>query len=1122
MKPRTLIERGLRHYWRTHLGVVLGGAAGTAVLVGALVIGDSVRESLARTARARTGSIVSAMVAPDRFFRTSLAESIGEDLHTTAAPVLRLSGTLATDDGSVRIQQVQVLGVPEQFWWLGGAAHMTQFGSPPGTVILNGRAAARLGARPDEIVFLRFEKPGRLPGEAPFSGEEAGSVGQRLTVCAIADDDDFGRFSLTSTQVSPVTAFVPRAWLEAEVGLAGSANLLLLGGAGSGGPTAEQADAAFARHWQLADAGLELAAIPERNVFELRSTRVFLDPPVAEAAARASPDAVGVLTYLVNELRLGDRATPYSMVTAIGPLGQDKGSAAMPKGVLPPDMADDEIVINSWLADDLAAKPGDALELQYFVLGPTGALSEASSRLRVRSVVPLESDAADRTLMPDFPGLASATNCRDWKPGIPIDTRKIRPKDEEYWAQIPTPANPYRGTPKAFVALAAGQKMWANRFGNLTAVRFPSVGRTKSSVASAVRRELRPADLGLFFQPVGGAADANPTTDFGQLFLGFSFFLIVAAMLLVGLLFAFGVEQRAAELGTLLALGIPRRRVRRLMLLEGGALALVGSLAGLLVGTLYTRAMLLGLATVWSDAVGATRIHYHAEATTLVAGAAAGVVIALVTIWLSVRRLVRRPARELLALGAGLESGPPARVRGRGRLGLAIAVGSVLGAGVLVILGAARRIDLVLAFMGAGTLLLVAGLAFSRAILIALARTGGAARLTLAGLGLRNVTRRRGRSLATVALLACGAFLVVAIGANRHDPAADARRRSAGTGGFALFGESSLPVTEDLNTDRGRQAFGLPAAPLEGVAVVPLRVRRGDDASCLNLSRARQPSLVGVRPEALASRGAFTFVKTLGAAASADGSAWLLLDRPQPDGVVPAIGDDTMITWSLGKSVGDTIDYTDDRGRTFRVRLVGALANSILQGGLVISERDFVARFPSESGYRMFLVDAPEDKAAAASKALSRGLEDVGLALTPAAQRLATFAAVENTYLSIFQVLGGLGMLLGSVGLGVVVLRNVLERRGELALLRAVGFSRGAVRWLVLSEHWGLLAMGLVCGVAAALVAVVPALASPRAPVPYASLAVTLAAVVANGALWTYLAALAALRGPLLAALRNE
>jgi ABC-type antimicrobial peptide transport system permease subunit len=179
-------------------------------------------------------------------------------------------------------------------------------------------------------------------------------------------------------------------------------------------------------------------------------------------------------------------------------------------------------------------------------------------------------------------------------------------------------------------------------------------------------------------------------------------------------------------------------------------------------------------------------------------------------------------------------------------------------------------------------------------------------------------------------------------------------------------------------------------------------------------------------------------------------------------------------------------------------------------------------RFPSESGYRTFLIDVPAGNLQQVSESLTRSLQDVGLELTPAARRLAEFNTVQNTYLSIFQSLGGLALLLGSLGLGIVVMRNVMERRSELALLRAVGFRNRSLQWLVLSEHWLLLILGLICGVAAGLVAVLPELRSPGSEIPYISLAVTLFAILFNGALWTWLATRLALRGPLLAALRNE
>ena len=323
----------------------------------------------------------------------------------------------------------------------------------------------------------------------------------------------------------------------------------------------------------------------------------------------------------------------------------------------------------------------------------------------------------------------------------------------------------------------------------------------------------------------------------------------------------------------------------------------------------------------------------------------------------------------------------------------------------------------------------------------------------------------------------------------------------------------------------GREFFGLGEQDLERVAFVPFRVRDGDDASCLNLNRAQQPRLLGVKPEALVGR--FTF------AAAAKGldpqKGWDLLKLPSSFSIlpsspaeIPAIGDANSIQWALGKKVGDTLDYTDEHGRNFKLRLVGAVANSILQGSLIIDEAEFIKRFPGESGYRMFLVDAPSNSVAQVSATLSRALQDAGLELTPAAQRLNAFNAVQNTYLGTFQILGGLGLLLGSAGLGVVVLRNVLERRGELGLLLAVGFRQRTLQRLVLGEHGALLGLGLGLGLVAAAIAVLPAVLSPATPLPYSSLTITLGAVLLNGFLWTWLATRHALRGNLLAALRNE
>jgi len=155
---------------------------------------------------------------------------------------------------------------------------------------------------------------------------------------------------------------------------------------------------------------------------------------------------------------------------------------------------------------------------------------------------------------------------------------------------------------------------------------------------------------------------------------------------------------------------------------------------------------------------------------------------------------------------------------------------------------------------------LIAGLGWTAAWLSALARSMSKEDFTLANLSVRGCALRRKRSLATVALLACGCFVILAIGVFRLDANQDAPNRLSGTGGFALIGESTLPVLQDLNSQRGREFFGLGADEMAGTKIVSLRVHNGDEASCLNLSRALTPRLLGVHPSDLAGRFTFSAV----------------------------------------------------------------------------------------------------------------------------------------------------------------------------------------------------------------------------------------------------------------------
>lgn len=1133
MKLRTLTTRSLRFHWRSHLGVVMGAAIGSAALIGALIVGDSVKGSLRERALDRVGKVRFALASGDRLFEDTMALRLdGRVLDRNSSPVpiaaaLMLNGSANKADGSARAHGVTAMGIEPKSWRSLALDARPLFGFLPGQALLSEQVAQQLKLKLGESFLLRLPKTSGLSQDAVMVNREETMITLRLEYAGPAPRELLGDFALHAGQGGAQNILVPIEDLQHAVGADRQANILLVAGNKSKDDPYRYdsylkvtLESAFSEKWRLSDLQAELD-VPELGEVELRSRRVFLDEPLTLSALAADTNSQPILTYLANLITDGTHAAPYSMVTAAG------------APWTPPGLRDDEIVINQWLAEDLQAKPGDGLTLVYYDPESGARLTERTNTFRVHSVVPMKIPWADRTLMPQFPGIEKAETTAEWGTAFPL-VHKIRPQDDDYWTD-------YRGTPKAFITLAAGQTMWSNRFGNLTAVRFPvptnqvgdgatslqsdsaqseppHVASYKESLEKKILATLKPEELGLRFEPVREQAlkAAEQSQDFAGLFIGFSLFVIVAALLLMALLFQFGLEQRAGEIGTLLALGLPPNQVRRMFLREGIVLAFIGGVLGTAAGIAYAKAMLLGLVTVWRDAVGTSTLKFFVTPQTLLMGLFASALVAAFTLWLALRKQVKRPARELL--GGGLEdSGPEGDQSGGEKKWMSLSIGAgVVALGLVGWTLAKGDTANAGAFFGAGALVLIASLSVLTARLSQRSKSSSILHpLSSRALALRGLSRRRSRSVATVAMLASGTFLIVSIGVFRLDANRDATLRSSGTGGFALVGESTMPVVADFNTKAGRESFALNESDFENVDVVHFRVRQGDEASCLNLNRAQKPRLLGVNPDLL--QGRFTIAKgegwpALGSVLHASHSAL----------EIPAIGDANSIQWAMGKKIGDAIDYVDERGQPFKVRIVGAVANSILQGQLIIDEAEFLKRFPGESGCKYFLIDAPTNRIADLSAKLSRALQDVGLEVTPAPLRMAQFNAVQNTYLATFQVLGGLGLLLGSAGLGIVVLRNVLERRGELAVLIAVGWRSAAVRKLVLLEHAALLVFGLMVGLVAAAVAVLPSAVSAGCQLPVLSLTVTLLLVLANGLIFTWLATRFALRGKLLNALRNE
>ncbi len=1060
----TLVFNSFIHYLKANLLVVTGVAISTAVLTGALIIGDSVTFSLEQSAFYRLGSTTHVVSTVDRYFRTELARELAKKGAFHVAPALILEGMAVAEGGEKRINKVQITGVDDRFEKIAQSPVFRELSG--NKVIISTNLAEKLQLKKGDSFQARIKKASLIPLNAPFVSDEETSVSFSAVVMEIADQHTMGFFNLKNSQTAPYNLFLSLSKLNDLMEFESKANHLLITA-----PTAnnQQISDLLGQCFTPEDAGLKVKEIAATQETEITSERVFIDDQLVKAF-EPFKESHTVLTYFANSLEGNGKSTPYSFVSTI----DDN------------NLLDNEIIINKWVADDLNAKRGDSLTIKYYEIGPLRQLIVKGTRFVIKNIVAIEGKYADKDLMPLLPGMSDAGHCRDWEAGIPIELGAIRDKDEAYW-------NRYKGTPKAFISLKKAHQIWSNRFGNYTAIRVSKASFSDDEYRSLFAASIKPQNLGVMVTAVKekGLIAARNGVDFSQLFLGLSFFLLMAALILTTLLFLLNLESRKSQTGTLLILGFTRNQIRKLLLSEAMLMAFVGGIIGLGIAVIYTRLIFAALNSLWWEVVRTSVLEISIQGSTLLTGLAISVIISMFTIIWSVNRSFKRQAVELQR-----QQDKPQKP-GIALLKKTVMIVSLLTAiGIIVfqmIIAGQLRSSL---FFISGGLLLI-GLLLLADYSFRLNRHKVMSDFSLVRLNQRNKSQNLGRSLSVIILFALGTFLVVSTGANRLDLVTNSAEKTSGTGGFQFFAETSVPVLYSLNDKDRRLKEGLTSE----FTVAQFPKMDGDDASCLNLNRVSNPAILGADPEAL--KGRFSFAAKSPELTVSD--LWEALNGSTESGVVPAIADQTVILWGLGMSIGDTLLYQNELGDTLRLKLIAGLSPSVFQGYVLISEANFLKNFPTSSGSNVFLIDAPKEQAAITGEELENIFRDYGWEMTPAVQRLMEFNSVTNTYLSIFLALGALGLILGTAGLAVVLARSILERKNEIILMQSLGFTRKQIGGLLIQEYAGLLVWGILTGFISAVVAVLPNFLAPGSEISFLSVLYIVIAILLNGLIWILL-----------------
>jgi len=1090
MNPFKLLLRNLRYYKKEHLLLLAGMILSTAILTSSLIIGDSVKFSLNNLVSKRLGNTQQLLQTQEKFLPASFSKTLEKQIQTRIAPVLLIRGMASSDQSTTTVPNIQVCGVDSNFWKTGNC-FMPEL--KPDEVIINEKLALKLNLKTGDELLIRMEKVRFMTENAPFVPDDNNSLALRMKVKAIADAQSFGDFNIKTNQITPYSVFLSLSRLSHLNFKGDYANLMLISG---NDKTVPEINEAIKKCWSIRELNLTFRTIKNPAKLELSSDRVFIDNQILSILQKEKLNPEPVFSYLINKIHLKNKATPYSFVSALSTY---------------PDiqLKDNEIIINAWLAEDLGVKLNDTIRLQYYTLESFRKLEEQSKTFRVKKIVEMEGFAADSTLMPAFEGLANVERCSDWEAGIPMDYSKIRDKDEAWWKN-------YKGTPKAFISYKTAVQLWGTKLGNATSIRFDEKTDT-TILVNKLLTALQPGNVGINLTDIktNSTWSASNAVDFSQLFIGLSFFLILAAFLLSGLLFSMLMVERKQEQGVYLSLGLPRRKIYQLFYSEGMLNALIGSFAGIFGGILVSHLVLFFLNSIWYDIVRTSSIQLYINPMTLFIGFISNILLAAIVVGLVLRSHFKKQIGELTKKTTVLQDN---RVKKYRKISLWLTLSTLALFVVLVLYSFLNDLyQNSSIFLLAGFLLLISMNSWFAFLLLKSRKTQSEI-LTNTFLAFRNLSFDFKRNVTITAILSIGIFIVLSTGANRIDFGQDADKNNSGTGGYPFFIKTNLGVNADLSTVEGKNKMGL-NDDYTDLTLVQMLQYESDDASCLNLNRIIHPSILGVRTTDFTKRKAFSFVK---AVPGAEKNSWELLNQKMAHNCIPAIADQTVITWSLGKALGDSVKYTNEKGDTIYLVLVGGLANSVFQGNLIISEKNFTKHFPSISGSRIMLADVQASQREELRENLEGALKNQGVDIENSTDVLATFNSVTNTYLDIFLALGGLALILGTFGIAISMIKSIHSRKNQYAIMQAYGITPKNIRKIIILEFMMVLFAGMTIGLIAAFMASLQSLLTGNSAVPYGLLASIILLFTLNGYVWIQTGTAMSVKRKILSDLRNE
>ena len=1058
-----IISRSLLYYKKSVLNQIIIISILATVITGSLLTGFSVRKSLQGTAFSRLGNTSILVSSGLRFFKPGLSQRFSENLGERAVSILEFDGFCQNFSEGTFSKKVKIYGIGSDFFGFQGNDSIFV---KAGEVAVNRKLAQQINIMAGDEIIIRIREISDIPADAPFSNAQGEGRSIVMRVGQILESQDGGDFTLAISQIAPANIFINLDNLTNSADQKLRANRLLVENINR--EKIPYFLTVLKKTIGLSDLGLTLRKVEMTGENELITDRIFIDQNTIEDIKKSITTAYPIITYLSNSITSGNRETPYSFI------------AALPSELYPGIVKQNGIVINRWLASDLKITSGDTINMSWFAPDSINKLKERSGLFVIRKIVEMDSIWGDRTLMPDFPGISGSESCSEWDAGVPVKVDRIRDKDEDYW-------NKFKGTPKAFISYEKGKELWANNFGPATALRFPAILSTEE-IEEKLAEAFNPESSGFVITDLREDAlkAASESVDFGTLFLSLGFFIIFSSILLLSLSVSAYFNTKKNQIATLFALGFNNRFIRKSLFLETVLISLAGSILGTLFGLLANNYIISALNSVWQGAVQTNTLSASAGFTPLFTGFISTLVIILIFFQVKTRRFLKDMSRKK----DGVFELPSLKLNIIFLFASAIITIACFLASLIM-----KEFSTQLSFV-AGVSLFLTFVLLSRQYYLGGLNISNRTVQSFSGISRLYYRHNPSHSITPMIFIAAGIFSLFITSLNRMNFDKGALDPSGGTGGYLFWSETSVPVIEDLSTEKGKSGFGLDEDQFKEMSIVQLARKEGNDASCLNLNHVVSPPLLGIDPVRFIDKKAFSFASVI---PDFNGSnPWELLNITRGDNSFYGIADQTVLDWGLKIKCGDTIVIRAETGQPVNIIIAAGLKSSVFQGSVLIGAGNLRKFFPSVSGSSIFLVDGNPGLSDSYKSTLEERFVNYGIVIEPANKRLESFYEVTNTYLSVFTVLGALGMILGVFGLGFILQRNYILRKREFALMSATGYTIGKIRKSLLSDLSIILLAGIITGVISALVATLPSI-QINAGLPWGMLIIMIISILITG-----------------------